>query len=286
MIPPARRGGALLAEIEAAPPGEDCLRVWWLGQSGFLLCLGGSRVVLDPYLSDSLTRKYEGSTRPHIRMSERVIEPHRLHGIALATSSHAHTDHLDAETLCPMIQANPDIKLVIPEANRDLVAERLKCDRAWPLGLDDGWEAEVAGWRVRGLAAAHNEIEKDAAGRCRYLGYVLSRRGWNIYHSGDTLRYPGLVERLRAAGQVDVAFLPINGNRPERGVAGNLDGAEAAALAAEIGARLVIPHHFAMFTFNTADPGECFIPECLRLGVPHRVLELGEGIVLDRGAIH
>jgi L-ascorbate metabolism protein UlaG (beta-lactamase superfamily) len=285
MIRAAHSGRAFLEAVAVDSGERDTLSIWWLGQSGFLLSLGGSRVILDPYLSDSLTRKYEGTARPHIRMSELVIEPRELTGISLVTSSHAHTDHLDAETLSPLMLGNPEMQMVIPEANRALVAERLGCERMWPIGLDDGQEVDVAGWRLSGVAAAHNTIERDAEGRCLYLGFILRRHGWTIYHSGDTLMYPGLAKRLREAGPVDVAFLPINGNRPERGVAGNLDGREAAALAAEIGAGLVIPHHFWMFTFNTADPEEMFVPECERLGVAYRVLGMGERLEIDRSGL-
>ena len=49
-----------------------------------------------------------------------------------------------------------------------------------------------------------------------------------------------------------VALLPINGSAPERRVAGNLNGVEAATLAHAIGARMVIPCHYEMFAFNTA----------------------------------
>ena len=42
-----------------------------------------------------------------------------------------------------------------------------------------------------------------------------------VYHSGDTLRYPNMADLLRPFA-IDVALLPINGNRPERRVAGNL----------------------------------------------------------------
>ena len=74
-----------------------------------------------------------------------------------------------------------------------------------------------------------------------------------VYHSGDTLRYPRMVELLRPFA-IDVALLPINGNRPERRVAGNLFGDEAARLAQDIGARLVVPCHYDMFEFNTESP--------------------------------
>ena len=103
---------------------------------------------------------------------------------------------------------------------------------------------------------------------------------WTIYHSGDTLLYPGLVAKLRRFAPIDLALLPINGNKPERRVAGNLDGAEAAQLGHAIGARCVIPCHYEMFAFNTADPRELFIPECERFGQPCRVLRAGESVTL------
>ena len=55
-----------------------------------------------------------------------------------------------------------------------------------------------------------------------------------------------------------------------------MSGREAAWLAKEIGARVVIPCHYDMFEFNTADPYAEFVPECERLGQGYRVLRLGE----------
>ena len=71
----------------------------------------------------------------------------------------------------------------------------------------------------------------------------------------------------RVGGGIDVALLPINGRAPERRVAGNLNGEEAAALAHEIGARLAVPMHFEMFEFNT-EPPDAFVAACERLGQP------------------
>jgi L-ascorbate metabolism protein UlaG (beta-lactamase superfamily) len=77
-----------------------------------------------------------------------------------------------------------------------------------------------------------------------------------------------------------VVLVPINGNRPERRVAGNLDGREAAMLAREIGATIAVPHHFDMFEFNTAAPDE-FEACCRELGQKYRTLRNGEGMDLD-----
>ena len=210
-------------------------------------------------------------------MTGRVIAPDRLAGISVVTSSHNHTDHLDTDTLAPIFKNNPSAQFVIPEANRAFVATRLGCDEAWPVGLEDRRSAVIAGWQFTGIAAAHNSLDTDEAGRHRFLGYIIRRGPWTLWHSGDTLLYPGLVEKL-AEFAVDVAFVPINGHKPERRVAGNLDGREAAQLAHDIGARLAVPHHFEMFEFNTADPRDLFIPECERLGQPCRVLRAGEGL--------
>jgi L-ascorbate metabolism protein UlaG (beta-lactamase superfamily) len=279
MIQPLLADDAFLADVAARSQAlslspSPSFRLWWLGQSGFLLQWQGRHLLVDPYLSDSLTRKYAGTDKPHMRMTARVIAPERLDFIDVATSSHNHTDHLDGETLGPLLRVNPAMKLVIPEANRAFVAERLGIAPSQPLGVDDGTTVDVAGFQFTGVPAAHEEIERDAAGRCQYLGYLIRFGPWTVYHSGDTLWYEGMAERLRTAG-IDVALLPINGNKPERSVAGNLDGVEAARLAREIGARMVIPCHYEMFTFNTASPEE-FVAECERLGQAYRVLRCGE----------
>src|ERR1700693_6362595 len=108
---------ALLADIRATDKHDGNLRLWWLGQSGFLLQWRGVHVLLDPYLSDSLTRKYSQTDKPHVRMTELVIDPARLAFVDIITSTHNHTDHLDTETLCPILAANPSVKIVIAEAN-------------------------------------------------------------------------------------------------------------------------------------------------------------------------
>src|SRR5438067_7493725 len=118
MIKPALQDDAFLADVAAAAADLAWCHVWWLGQSGFLVKYAGGHLLSDPYLSDPLTRKYAGTDKPHVRMTERVIDPARLVFVNVVTSSHSHTDHLDPDTLGPLIRANPNLSLVIPEANR------------------------------------------------------------------------------------------------------------------------------------------------------------------------
>lgn len=273
LIPAVQKDEALLADIRAAK-GHPGFQVWWLGQSGFLLHWQSKYLLFDPYLSDSLTEKYKDTNKPHVRMSERGIDPARLDMVDIVTSSHNHTDHLDAATLRPLLRANPRVQFVIPEANRPFVAERVQCPLDFPLGMNDGDTLELCGFRFNCIPAAHNAIERDELGRCKFVGYVVQFGPYTVYHSGDTLWYEGMVELLKPFS-VDIAFLPINGNRPERGVAGNLDSAEAAELGLQINARCVVPHHYDMFEFNTANPQD-FVAEAQKRGVPFKVLGLGE----------
>lgn len=274
MIKPVLQDDAFLQDVRDARTEGDQFHLWWLGQSGYLIQWQGRHLLLDPYLSDSLTHKYATSPRPHVRMTERVVAPERLDFIDVATSSHHHTDHLDAATLVPLMRANPLMELIIPEAHRDLVADRLQCAADWPRGLNAGQFTTAAGFKFDAVPAAHETIEIDERGKHRFLGYVIQFGPWTIYHSGDTVLYDGLVRKL-TLWPIDVAILPINGRKPERGVAGNLWGREAAELARSIGARVVIPCHYDMFHFNTASPGE-FVATAKALGQAHRVLECGQ----------
>lgn len=272
MIPAFQKDDSLLRDIQTATP--DQLHLWWLGQSGYLVKWQDTHLLIDPYLSDSLTKKYAPTDKPHVRMSERVIDPVRLDFIDLVTSSHNHTDHLDAETLIPLLQVNPGLRFVIPEANRTFVAERVQCAPDFPIGLTAGAHTEIAGIRITAVPAAHETLETDAEGRHKFLGYVFKIGPWTIYHSGDTLLYEGMIDLLKPF-DIDIALLPINGRAPERRVAGNLNAQEAVTLGLETGARWVVPCHYDMFSFNTADPAE-FVREAETRGQACRVLRGGE----------
>jgi L-ascorbate metabolism protein UlaG (beta-lactamase superfamily) len=266
MLKPALQDDAFLADVAAARADENALHLWWLGQSGFLLQWRGRHLLFDPYLSDALTTKYANTDKPHVRMTERVIAPHKLTFVDVVTSTHNHTDHLDAQTLRPILASNPKAKLVIPEANRAVVAERLQIDPAFPVGIDIGQTKQIDEFTFTAVPAAHETLDPG------FVGYVVRVGPWTVYHSGDTLVYDGMVERLRPH-PVDLALLPINGK------VGNMDGVDAARLAHAIGARRVVPCHFEMFAFNTASP-DAFVAECRRLGQGFTVLKNGSRLTL------
>jgi len=247
--------------------------LWWLGQSGYLIQYKDKRILLDPYLSDSLTVKYQHTEKPHVRISERVIDPSLLPKIDIITSSHNHTDHLDAETINPILNNSPYCKLIIPEANRKFVADRLKINADFPIGLNAGESFTEDDISFYAIPAAHNELDVNEDGKYPYLGYIIQLGSFAIYHSGDTLNYKGIEEWI-SPFKPAIALLPINGNDPERKVAGNLNAEEAVALGKKCHIPIVIPCHYDLFAFNTADVNQ-FISIAKRSSQGYCVLELG-----------
>lgn len=275
MIKPVLQDDAFLEDVSRARTNPDQLHLWWLGQSGFLIQWQGHHLLIDPYLSDSLTKKYAGTNKPHIRMTERVIAPERLDFVDVVTSSHNHTDHLDGETLIPLWRANPNLTVIVPRANIDFAAQRLQVapDKLTPIRADDA-AIKVDPFTFRAIPSAHETLEQDENGDHHFIGLILQIGKWTIYHSGDCVPDNGLVERLKN-WKIDIALLPINGRDPARNVAGNFTADEAAQLAKEINAGLMIPCHYEMFEFNTVSPGG-FVESAEKIGQRYQLLNCGE----------
>jgi L-ascorbate metabolism protein UlaG (beta-lactamase superfamily) len=274
MIEPIRQGQELIDEIEQTAPRAGTLAVWWLGQAGFLIKSRRGLLAIDLYLSEHLTRKYEATSRPHIRMTSAPIRGAELRGVDLVLASHKHSDHFDPETLPALLSGSPAI-VVLPEAIRDH-ALALGLDSRRIVGLDAGECVERAGFRVRAVPSAHEGLDTDSRGKHLYLGFVVETEGLRFYHSGDSLAYDGLAEQL-GSDPFDVLFLPINGRERARGVPGNMTAEEAIDLAASVRPRFVVPHHYDMFTFNTVSVDD-FVALARRLppGVSPRVLRCGQ----------
>jgi L-ascorbate metabolism protein UlaG (beta-lactamase superfamily) len=278
MIKPVLQDNAFLADVASAKQNFDQLHLWWLGQSGFLIQWQSHHLLIDPYLSDSLTKKYAGTNKPHVRMTERVVEPDQLDFVDIVTSSHNHTDHLDGETLIPLGKANPNLTVLVSRANVHFAAQRLQTAlaRITPIRVDD--PIQIHPFMFHSIPSAHEALEQDENGDHRFIGLIVQIGKWTIYHSGDCVPYDGLVERLRK-WKIDIALLPINGRDPARGVPGNFTAEEAAQLGEEINAWLVIPCHYEMFEFNTVSP-EGFVKAAEQLGQKYRVLKSGERLDL------
>jgi L-ascorbate metabolism protein UlaG (beta-lactamase superfamily) len=247
-----------LSQLLAGPPGKNHL-VIWLGQAGFVLDGGMRRVVIDPYLSDSLAQKYAGTAFPHDRMMPVPIAPGDIEHVDLVLTTHAHTDHMDPGTLAALMSANPGAILIAPKAARDAALARSGVDETRLQLMDAGeTRAVLPDLLITATAAAHESLELDDAGHHRFLGYAVTVAGRCIFHSGDTIPFDGQAAEV-AALHADLALFPVNGRdavRAANGIPGNLTADEAVQLAKDAAIPVMIAHHYGLFAFNTASPDD------------------------------
>lgn len=246
--------GSLAEHLRQTVPG---VRLYWLGQAGFVIQSGTRRIVIDAYLSDYLAQKYQGKPLPHQRMEVAPIDVPGLGKVDLVLCTHQHSDHMDPHTMAPLARSNPDVRFVVPRAALGEARQRIAVDDRRLLAMDAGERIEAAeGIWVSAARACHETLERDEQGNHRFLGYLIEVGGVRIFHSGDTIPFPGQVEEIRAL-RPDVALLPVNGRSPAlsaQGVPGNLNLEEAVGLCQACGIQFMIAHHYGLFAFNTADP--------------------------------
>jgi L-ascorbate 6-phosphate lactonase len=281
MITPAQSGTALLDDIAYTQVEHGQAAIWWLGQSGYAIKTASTLFYVDLYLSEHLTRKYADTPKPHVRITHAPVRGGDLRDVKWVFSSHKHSDHLDPGTLPDVFANNPQVKLILPQ----VIAQHaesigLDADRFIPTSGDE--TLHIENMTVHVLPSAHKALDYDERSGYPYVGFVFEVDGVTLYHSGDTVVYEGLAERLQAF-DLDLAFLPINGTddrRSELHVPPNMGISEALDLAAQIGKPLVIPHHYDMFTFNTVDV-TVFERAAHAAGQPYRVLQCGEKFIFE-----
>jgi L-ascorbate metabolism protein UlaG (beta-lactamase superfamily) len=230
------------------------LTLHWLGQAGFVIEFDRFRMLIDPYLSDSLAEKYKGTKFPHTRMMAAPILPDELDRLDVVLCTHRHTDHMDPGTLQPLARRFPRARFVVPAAVVDEAVKQCGVGTDRLIAVNAGDRTEILdGCFVSPIPSAHETLDRDSNGNYPWLGYLIEVGGIRLYYSGDCILYPGLAEAV-AAHAPHVALLPVNGRDAQRsgnGVPGNFTLDEAVALARSSGARAMIAHHYGLFDFNT-----------------------------------
>jgi len=233
---------------------RETIRLWWLGQAGFAVRYHDHLMMIDPYLSDFLAKRYKDKKFAHQRMVSSPILPEQVRAMDWVMCTHRHSDHMDPETMS-VIAENTNSRFIVPNAEKNWAME-LNLPRDRILGVNAGERFLLAdGVTITPVASAHEKIQTNLKGEHHFLGYVLDIGPIRLYHAGDCIPYPGLVDTLVQL-RIDIALLPVNGRdavRKKNNIPGNFTLAEAMQICDEVGIPVFLGHHFGMFDFNTID---------------------------------
>ena len=200
------------------------MKITFLGQAGLLFELDGVRVMVDPYLSNSV-EKVEPKNYRRLPIDESYfdIKPDIL------ILTHNHLDHTDPETLKKLFSRHNGI-CVLASGNAWQTARKFGGDNNYIM-FNRGTVWTEKGIKFEAVYAEHSD---DKA-----VGVIISYGGRKYYITGDTLYNKKVIKDINIP--IDVVFLPING------VGNNMNMTDAAHFAEEIKAKTAVPIHFGMF---------------------------------------
>jgi L-ascorbate 6-phosphate lactonase len=249
-----KSGEVLINEVCRTQILNESISFWNLGQAGILI--KGKKedglICIDPYLSRSIEEVNPDTEFK--RAFNPVIEPELLQEVNGVIVTHGHDDHLDMSTIKGIARVSGDTRFVVPAPLLPLLNEQLGNKNTF--AARDRETFGIKGFKITPVPAAHTEFEVDSFGDYTALGYCIEVNGIRLFHSGDTLVTPELIDRVKEFSP-HVAFLPINGRdyfRTSRGIIGNMSFREAADFSVNIGVDLVIPIHFDLFPNNRENP--------------------------------
>jgi L-ascorbate 6-phosphate lactonase len=216
------------------------MQVTWLGQGGLFFetadCL---KILIDPYLSDSMEKERGISMKRLIPVDARFLEL-RFDVLIL---THIHGDHTDLDTLDRLIPAQKKPFSVLAPLNVwSFVRERYAGAHNY-IQFDRGIEVTLRDTLFCSITTAHSDE--------RAIGVRFTVDGLAFYVTGDTLYTKDIIRQVTPP--IDYMFTVING------YGNNMNAVDAARLTKAISPRHAIPVHWDMFRDFSADPQEYFV---------------------------
>ena len=212
---------------------EGKIAIFWLGNASFVLKFPGEKIIyIDPYLSNYAEKLYGLK-----RMYPTLIKPSEVKTDYILIT-HEHGDHLDADCI-PELMKQKGTKLIGP---KDCIAKCLKINipSEKMIEVKVGDELIFNDIKITTVFADHGDLSPGA------VGYVINFKDIIIYFTGDTAYTPEKMAKAISL-KTDILICPINGKF------NNLDPIEAALLARDCQAKIIIPSHFWMFAQHNGE---------------------------------
>ncbi len=237
---------SLAKRIQETQVEPGSIAIFWLSQAGFVFKTPAGQIIYsDPYLTNYVERALPEYGFGFKRIMASLIDAEEVEA-DFVTSTHLHQDHFDADAV-PVLVKNPRIHFVGAPDCRELYQQAGVPQDRYSI-IHEGETLKFSGFSLTGVYADHGESAPDA------LGLLFNFDGIKVWQVGDTAYRPDMWQDMFNE-EVDILLPPING------AFGNLNGVEAARLAHDAHAKMVIPCHFWMFALHYGNPAE-FLEAC------------------------
>lgn len=235
---------------------DKTIYITWLGQGGFLFETDGTRLLVDPFLSNIVEIR-QGLKR--LREAPLTIDELKPNCIFI---THDHLDHLDPIALPQIHKSYPDVIIGGPQSVITKCKE-LGIDSSVLLEVSKNKTYQFINYKITITPAYHSDPFS--------VGCIIRVNEKQIYLSGDTIFSEKLVSEIKslASEKIDAVIVCINGKL------GNMKWFEATSLVKELRPAKAIPMHYGMFSENTEDP-KPFIESFSNMDIDAFELTLGE----------
>lgn len=237
-----------LAQVSAAPPtgASSAVSLTYYGHSVFTLEKGDVKLIFDPYLTGN---PWKAVTADEIEANYILV-------------SHGHQDHLGdtvsiAKRTGATVITTAELARVLKEQGVNTHPMSIGGKKSWEFGY------------VRVTPAVHGSGVPGGVA----AGFIVNFYGVNVYFAGDTALF-GDMALLGKLEKIDYALLPIGDNY----TMGADDAVEAGIM---LKPKIVIPMHYNTNPLIQQSPDKFKLLMEKRTGIPVRVMQPGETIVLN-----
>ncbi len=224
------------------------MKVLWLGQGGLLFVSGKTKIMIDPYLSDSLSKENHEFAR-RIKLNKKLfkVKP----DVLIITNSHS--DHADIETIEKLVKQRTKRRKLCVLSCESVFSELVNIPtvcQANHIMLEEYSEWTIDKVNIRAVPAKTDD--KSA------FGVIITdlENSRKYYVTGDTLYNEKVISNI--SNDIYATFLPINGEY------GSMNVFDAKRFAGKINSLFFVPIHFGMF--DKVNPKEFDLENAI---IPH-----------------
>ena len=170
------------------------MKITWLGQAGLLFEKNGVKIMIDPYLSNSVEKiNPKNYRRVPVLESLFDIQPD------IMIFTHNHLDHYDPETVKNFITDKTSVTVLAPSSVWTEVRKIGGNNNFVQFNRYTEWTEK--GVKFSAVKAEHSDITP--------IGVIIDDGEKKYYITGDTLYNKEIFNDLPK--DIDVVFLPVNG---------------------------------------------------------------------------